>query len=82
MTGLRELGYRGVMLAYAKEITQSKEEIDQAHGDEDKILAQKSLEIWKQGNLETVRLLEEGDFAAVKYENPMWDWHVFSVTMY
>lgn len=60
-----------MVLAYAREIVHDKEGNYEAKGNEDELVAEKSLEIWKQGNLETVRMLEDGDFVAIKYECPV-----------
>lgn len=68
VSNLKRIGYRGVILAYAKETL-----VEGGRGGE-KIIsgynvdgpAALEVETWKQGNLDTVKLAEEGDFVAVK----------------
>lgn len=74
VSGLKEMGYEGVILVYAKEV-----EID--HKDEqtgvevpvEEVRVEATpetladIETWKNGTLETVRLAERGDMVALKY---------------
>ncbi|KAL8924181.1 MAG: hypothetical protein Q9172_002803 [Xanthocarpia lactea] len=60
---LKETGYQGIVLNYAKEIVFDKGapiELNESDGAKD-------IEAWKQGMLETVRLLSRGDCAALKF---------------
>ncbi|KAI9889379.1 MAG: proline dehydrogenase [Vezdaea aestivalis] len=67
---LRDIGYKGVILAYARE-----SEVDKhAPGlvlDHRKVVETaedvEEIETWKQGNLQTVRLAQRGDFVALKF---------------
>ncbi|KAL8673793.1 MAG: hypothetical protein Q9168_001805 [Polycauliona sp. 1 TL-2023] len=60
---LKETGYQGIVLNYAKELVFDKgapvqqNEADQA----------KDIENWKQGLLKTVKLVNRGDYAALKF---------------
>jgi hypothetical protein len=62
---LRGLGYRGIILAYARE-----EEFS-GNQDEPKSLPdsshQSSVALWLRGTLQTINYAESGDFVAVKY---------------
>lgn len=78
LLGLKRLGYKGVALGYAREILLGEKEDNLVEGSEDDLGPERSVEIWKQGNLETVRLLEDGDFVALKYETPEKHSHVFA----
>ena len=42
------------------------DEIDHSHQSLDQ-----DLELWKQGNLETLDMIGEGDFLGIKYDAPM-----------
>lgn len=63
---LRKRGFKGAIVAYAKEIvldgqtTPENRTIDET-GD---------IESWKHGVLETIRLTEREDYAALKYQRP------------
>lgn len=67
LSGLKGIGYKGVILAHAKEIV--LESGGNLTGEEkyDELAAGTDVEIWKQSNLETLSMVEEGDFIAVKY---------------
>jgi proline dehydrogenase len=71
MKGLKELGYKGVMLGYAKEIVMDQKEQDSLETSskvaEMNNTQTKEIEFWEKGTLETARLAEEGDFVALKY---------------
>jgi hypothetical protein len=62
--GLRELGYRGIILAYARE-----EEFSESQGPifAPESLHQNSVALWLKGTLQTIKYAESGDFVAVKY---------------
>ncbi|KAL9615337.1 MAG: hypothetical protein Q9167_000165 [Letrouitia subvulpina] len=60
---LKAIGFRGVILAYAKEIVLlpgSNIDSDESHGLEE-------ISAWRRGTLETVKLVERGDCAALKF---------------
>ncbi|KAL8953958.1 MAG: hypothetical protein Q9222_000245 [Ikaeria aurantiellina] len=63
VTGLKTIGFKGVILAYAKEIVVDKgAAIGHANHDE-----KKDVQAWKEGTLETVALTSRDDHAAVKF---------------
>lgn len=68
---LKNIGFTGVILGYAKEVVlEKKEDADTAIGEESEE-AQDAIENevkpWAAGSLETVRLADEGDYVAIKY---------------
>lgn len=67
VAGLKKMGYGGVILTYAKEITQHGSEANSlALGNGDEANAKTEAETWKQGSLETINLVNKGDFVALK----------------
>ena len=60
---IKQLGYRGVLLGYAREVLP-------AHVDDDDTLDQKvgsaQVQAWLDGTLQTVDMAQEGDFVALK----------------
>ncbi|KAK2746718.1 proline dehydrogenase [Onygenales sp. PD_40] len=72
INSLKKLGFRGVILGYAKEIVMDEKEIESlgsANDDDEKSLAaaQADISSWKQGTLATVDLADAGDFVAIKF---------------
>ena len=69
MSQIKSLGFSGVILCYGKEIQIQKP--SQPHVDDFKSLHQsfdQELEFWKQGNLETLDMLGDGDYLGIKYD--------------
>jgi proline dehydrogenase len=68
--GLRDLGFKGVMLGYAKEVVldeKAKQELAEAQAcPADESCIQNEILPWKKGILETVAMTEPGDFVALK----------------
>ncbi|KAI9821042.1 MAG: proline dehydrogenase [Pycnora praestabilis] len=67
--GLKEMGYEGVILGYAREVVlgvgrgAEQEKVgDVSVGDE-----KREIEVWKRGNLETIGMVEGGDHIALKF---------------
>lgn len=67
LTRLKEIGYKGVILVHAKKIVLEAGKNVAADEKYDDSVGGLEVETWKQSNLETLRLVEEGDFVAVKY---------------
>lgn len=59
--GLKELGYRGVILMYAREIDVAAESI------ESDALHREHVAQWLDGNLQTISYVGDGDCVAIKY---------------
>jgi len=66
---LKGLGYKGVILCYAKEVVMESDEDMKEKGSptEDSATEYREVELWKRGTLETISLMGEGDFVALKY---------------
>ncbi|KJZ75474.1 hypothetical protein HIM_05170 [Hirsutella minnesotensis 3608] len=68
---LKNIGFTGVMLCYAKEVVLSQKQagrLESIKGEEEPQDAiRNEITPWAQGTLETVRLTEPGDFVAVKF---------------
>ena len=62
---LKETGYRGVILGYAREVVMSDEDAKNLEGRED--VQEHEVEMWLDGGLKTVRLAGKGDFVALKF---------------
>lgn len=64
---LKALGYSGVILGHGREIVLKYDEMLKADRGEVDLAPQEDVENWKRSNLETVRLVDEGGFVALKY---------------
>lgn len=66
--GLKSMGYKGVILAYGKEIVLEKgEKIDLSSTQSAGPTANKHVREWKEGSLKTVQMAEEGDMIGLKF---------------
>ncbi|KAI1912818.1 proline dehydrogenase [Ophidiomyces ophidiicola] len=64
--GLRDMGYKGVILAYAREVDLSSSHYQSGTAESD-ALHQAHVAQWLQGTLKTIQYAQNGDFVAVKY---------------
>ncbi|EAS28609.3 uncharacterized protein CIMG_09813 [Coccidioides immitis RS] len=64
--GLRSMGYRGVILAYAREVDLSNSQFQSGTADSD-ALHKEHVAQWLQGTLRTINYAQRGDYVAVKY---------------
>lgn len=60
---IKSLGYRGVLLGYAREVLVGEGQVDPF----DEQLAREEIQTWLDGTLKTVDMAQEGDFVALKY---------------
>jgi hypothetical protein len=60
---IKQLGYRGVLLGYAKEVLVGEGNVDP----KDVKAAEAEIQMWLDGTLQTVDMAQEGDFVALKY---------------
>ena len=69
--GLKEMGYKGVILGYGREIVLKKDNMLEAcPAPSTMVEVQRNEDVvqaWKEGNLKTVEMAEEGDFIALKF---------------
>ena len=66
--GLKSMGYKGVILAYGKEIVLEKgEKVDISSTQSADPAAEKDVEAWREGTLKTVQMAEEGDMIGLKF---------------
>ena len=65
---LKDIGFTGVILAYAKENpTEELSEPEAAQpGEETQAIIDKEIRPWAENTMETIRLTQPGDFAALK----------------
>lgn len=66
---LRGIGFTGVILAYAKEVVLSKEQLSATsgtEGQETEECVRNEIAPWAEGTMETVRLATEGDYVGLK----------------
>lgn len=70
ITGLKGIGFTGVILGYAKEVVLSEQQrralAEGKIGEETDECIREEIEPWAQGTMETVRLAQSGDFVALK----------------
>lgn len=66
VNGLKEMGFAGVILAYAKEIVVEKGHDWSRCKDVDYIETVAEVKAWKEGNLKTVGLTTSGEFVGLK----------------
>ena len=67
---LKNMGYAGVMLCYAKEVVldaAAAKELEASGGKATEATIQNEILPWKRGTLDTVALAEPGDFVALKF---------------
>lgn len=63
---IKNLGYRGVLLGYAKEVLAGQGGVDPL----DEKAGREETKMWLDGTLQTVDMAQEGDFVALKYVFP------------
>lgn len=64
---MKNLGFKGVILGYARDVVLDHEESGQASSESSKNAAYaRMVEEWKEGNLRTLSMIGPGDFLAVK----------------
>ncbi|KAH8427867.1 proline dehydrogenase family protein [Aspergillus melleus] len=60
---IKQLGYRGVLLGYAREVLVGEGDADPL----DEKAAREEIQMWLDGTLQTVDMAQEGDFVALKF---------------
>ena len=69
--GLKDMGYKGVILGHGKEIVLEKDNKIESYSapstDSEVQGAETVVQLWKEGNLQTVEMAEDGDFIALKF---------------
>ncbi|KAI9369068.1 FAD-linked oxidoreductase-like protein [Aspergillus egyptiacus] len=60
---IKQLGYRGVLLGYAREVLVGESNTDPA----DEKASRQEIQTWLDGTLQTVDMAQEGDFVALKF---------------
>lgn len=60
---IKNLGYRGVLLGYAKEVLAGQGGVDPL----DEKAGREETQMWLDGTMQTVDMAQEGDFVALKY---------------
>lgn len=66
VNGLKELGFTGVILAYAKEIVVQKDHDFSRCKNVDHTETVAEVKAWKEGNLKTIGLTASGEFVGLK----------------
>ena len=65
MASLKNMGFQGIILGYAREVVMEEgESVEQEKADT--VIMQAEVETWKKGTLQTVNMAERGDFVALK----------------
>ncbi|KIH93254.1 proline oxidase PrnD [Sporothrix brasiliensis 5110] len=70
VNNLKSIGFRGVILGYAKEVVlkdEEKKNLDTFDGSNRLEATASEIRSWAEGTLETVRLTSAGDFVALKF---------------
>lgn len=60
------MGYTGIILCYAREITVDEHSPAQSNTDEDTKSIVRNIDIWREGTLETLEAVGKGDYIGVK----------------
>nr|CAC18796.1 proline oxidase [Aspergillus nidulans] len=63
INAIKELGYRGVLLGYAREVLVGESKTDPR----DEQASRQEIQTWLDGTLQTVDMAQEGDFVALKF---------------
>ncbi|KAL4804318.1 FAD-linked oxidoreductase [Aspergillus unguis] len=63
INAIKDLGYRGVLLGYAREVLVGESSADP----HDEKASRKEIQMWLDGTLQTVDMAQEGDFVALKF---------------
>ena len=69
---IKSLGFSGVILCYGKEVQiqkSSQPHVDDRHDSHETF--DQECELWKQGNLETLDMIGDGDYLGIKFGAPM-----------
>lgn len=69
---IKSLGFSGVILCYGKEVQiqkSSQPHVDDRHDSHETF--DQDWELWKQGNLETLDMIGDGDYLGIKFGAPM-----------
>lgn len=64
--GIKTLGFKGVIMGYAKETVVKENESTKASTSQEEA-SFRSVEEWKRGNIRTLGMIGAGDYLAVKY---------------
>ena len=68
---IKSLGFSGVILCYGKEIQIQRPSLSRVDDRRDPHQNfDQELELWKQGNLETLDMIGDGDYLGIKYDAP------------
>ncbi|KAL9115697.1 MAG: hypothetical protein Q9227_000065 [Pyrenula ochraceoflavens] len=67
ITGLKKMGYSGVILGYAKEVVMQEDEATALCQDEQASAKTEEIDAWEKGTLDTIALSARGEFAALKF---------------
>lgn len=66
--GIKDLGFRGVILGYAKEaVVEGNDGTSLSSAKNQEEVSLRAVETWKWGNLQTLKMIGEGDYLAIKY---------------
>lgn len=66
--GIKDLGFRGVILGYAKEaVVEGNDGTSLSSAKNQEEVSLRAVETWKLGNLQTLKMIGEGDYLAIKY---------------
>ncbi|KAL5000088.1 FAD-linked oxidoreductase-like protein [Aspergillus recurvatus] len=63
INAIKHLGYRGVLLGYAREVLVGESKTDPR----DEQASRQEIQMWLDGTLQTVDMAQEGDFVALKF---------------
>ncbi|ORY55924.1 FAD-linked oxidoreductase [Pseudomassariella vexata] len=68
VSGLKRIGFTGVILGYAREVVLTQEQtLDLGASIHDEACLTHEITPWKNGTLETVKIAQPGDFVALKF---------------
>lgn len=66
MASIKKMGYTGIILCYAREVTVDDGESIQSPTQSNDANTAQNIELWHQGNLKTLEAVEKGDYIGIK----------------
>lgn len=66
MDSIKKMGYNGIILCYAREITVNETDSSQPSSEANEASIAGNIKIWREGNLETLEAVGKGDYIGIK----------------
>lgn len=66
IASIKKMGYTGIILCYAREITVNEDVPAQSRVEGDEASIIRNINVWREGTLETLEAIGKGDYIGVK----------------